>query len=207
MLTSELNLARSALGHGIGEHIVSLAIDGSAMHGAFELCVEEHKRRLSEGVGAITSTALLCGLWLLPSGVPVAPEQLPDTKVRRLREAPYAAVKTDAGFERIYSPPGVLRSVIFSCRRVERSVDRAIRFTPIVQRFVLINQPHVPVPSAVECIAREWGVGIIALHAEAPAEILVPAMPAELGIPNVYRWWVAELAYKHYLYDIAQLVS
>jgi len=207
VLTSESSLAFNALEQFTGEHLVSLAINGSTMHAAFELCPDEHERRLQEGVGAITSTALLCGLWLLPSGVPVAPEALPDVKVQRLHDAPYAVKKTSAGFERTYSPPGVLRSVMFSGRKLERTVDRALRFTPIIQRFALVDQPCAEVPSPVECIAREWGVGIIALDQEEPPEVLVPAMPAEVGVPSVYRWWVAELAYKRYLYDKTQLVS
>lgn len=207
MLTSESSLAFNALEQFTGEHLVSLAINGSTMHAAFALCPDEHERRVREGVGAITSTALLCGLWLLPSGVPVAPEALPDVKAQRLHDAPYAVNKTAAGFERTYSPPGILRSVIFSGRSLERSVDRALRFTPIIQRFALLDQPCAAVPSPVECTAREWGVGIIALHQEAPAEVLVPAMPAEVGVPSVYRWWVAELAYKRYLYEKTQLVN
>lgn len=207
VLTAELGLALDALGKIPGEQIVRLTINGSTMHATFELCHDEHERRLQEGVGAITSTALLCGLWLLPSGIPVAPERLPDVKVDRLRRAPYAVTKTVAGFERTYAPPGILRSVIFSGRSLERSVDRALRFTPIVQRFAVTDQQAVAVPSPIECVAREWGVGIIALHQEVPPQVLVPAMPAEVGIPSVYRWWVAELAYKRYLYENAQLVS
>ena len=206
-MAAELGLTLDALGKIIDEHIVRLSINGSTMLAAFELCSDEHERRMQEGVGAITSTALLCGLWLLPTGVPVAPERLPDVKAQRLHEAPYAVTKTFAGFERTYSPPGILRSVMFSGRSLERSVDRALRFTPIVQRFALIDQGGAALPSPVECLAREWGVGIIALHQEAPPQVLVPAMPAEVGVPSVYRWWVAELAYKRYLYESTHSVS
>ena len=207
VLAADVGFALDALGKIIDEHVVRLTINGSTMHAAFELCADEHERRLQEGVGAITSTALLCGLWLLPSGVPVAPGKLPDVKAQRLHEAPYAVAETVAGFERTYSPPGILRSVMFSGLDLERSVDRALRFTPIVQRFALFDQRCAELPSPVECLAREWGVGIIALHQEASPQELVPAMPAEVGVPSVYRWWVAELAYKSYLYDKTQLVS
>ncbi len=207
MLAAELGLALDALGKTPEEHVVSLAIDGSKMHATFELCSSEHERRSQEGVGAITSTALLCSLWLLPSGAPIAAEALPDVKVDRLRAAPYAVIATDTGFERTYSPPGVLRSAMFSGKKAERSVGRALRFTPIVQRSVLIDEGHRPIPPSVECLAREWGVGIIALHQGTPPQVLVPAMPAELGVPSVYRWWLAELAYERYLYENAQPVS
>ncbi len=207
MLAADVGFALDALGKIIDEHVVRLTINGSKLHATFELCPSEHERRSQQGVGAITSRALLCGLWLLPSGAPIAAEALPDAKVDRLRAAPYAVIATAAGLERTYSPPGVLRSVMFSGKKVERSVGRALRFTPIVQRSVLIDEGHRPIPSPVEYLAREWGVGIIALNEQTPSEVLVPAMPAEMGVPSVYRWWLAELAYERYLYENTHSVS
>ena len=63
MLKSGSKLVINGLRQMTGEHIVSLTVNGSVMLAAFELCPDEHERRLREGVGAITSTALLCGLW------------------------------------------------------------------------------------------------------------------------------------------------
>ena len=207
MLTSASDLALDSVAHVTGLPVVRFAIDGLEILGALELSFDEHKRRAREEVGAITSTALLHGLWLLPTGGPTPPGMLPEVKVQRLRGAPHAAVETDAGFDRTYNPPGILRSIAFSSSSVERSVDRAARFTPIVQRFVLVEENQEPVASSIECVAREWGVGIISLRCGACPEVLVPASPAETGIPSVYRWWVAELAYERYLYESAQPVS
>ena len=207
MLTPALDLALDSVAHVTGLPVVRFAIDGLEMLGALEFSLDEHERRTREEVGAITSTALLHGLWLLPTGGPTPPGMLPEVKVQRLRGAPHAAVETDAGFDRTYNPPGILRSVAFSSSSVERSVDRAARFTPIVQRFVLVEENQEPVASSIECVAREWGVGIISLRCGACPEVLVPASPAETGIPSVYRWWVAELAYERYLYESAQPVS
>ena len=146
-------------------------------------------------------------LWLLPFGGFVASEALPDVKVQRLRMAPHAVIENQRGFSRTYAPPGVLRSVAFVSNSVARSVHRAVRFTPIFQRFVLTHESSGPVPWPVECVAREWGVGIIALSEKAGPQVVVPACPAKIGVPSVYRWWVAELAYERYLYKKAQLVS
>ena len=207
MLTAAPGLARSSLEQVTGFPVVRFAIDGQEMLGAFELSPNEHERRARARVGAIVSTALLHGLWLLPPGGPTPLGMLPDVKVQRLRAAPHAAVETDAGFERTYSPPGVLRSVALSGRNVERTVDRAARFTPIVQRFVLVDENQEPLNSSTACAAREWGVGIMSVRPGAGPHVLIPAGSADTGIPSVYRWWVAELAYERYLYKNTQPVS
>ena len=190
-----------------GSPVVSMSIEGSKMLAAFELDPREHKRRQWIGIGAITSKALLHGLWMLPSGGFVPSGALPDVKVQRLRMVPHSVIETDRGFWRTYYPPGTLRSVAFDGSNLDRSVHRAIKFTPIVRRFVLTHESSGPVPWPTECLAREWGVGIIDIEEEAGPRVIVPASPAEIGVPSVYRWWLAELAYKHYLYEKAQLVS
>lgn len=187
--------------------VVSLSVEGSKMLGAFELHPDEHERRQRAGIGAITSKALLHGLWLLPSGGFVASEALPEVKVQRLRQAPHCAVETYCGFWRTYAPPGVLRTVAFSGNNLARAVQRAVKFTPIFQRIVLVNASSIPVPWPVECLAREWGVGIIALQDNGPPQTVVPASSPVVGVPSVYRWWVAELAYERFLYRRAQLAS
>lgn len=206
MLGSPPDVALASFSRLTGLPAVRFSIDGSEMLGALEICPSEHERRRRYGVGGITSTALLHGLWLLPPHGPTPPGMLPEVKVERLRAAPHAAVETDEGFELSYSPPGVLRSVAMRSRSVERAVDRAARFTPIVERFVLVDETQ-PVASPTECVAREWGVGIISLRYGNAPEVRVPASPAETGIPSVYRWWVAELAYERYLYENTQPVS
>lgn len=207
VLDSPLDVALASFSHLTGFPAVRFSIDGSEVLGALEVCPSEHERRRQAGVGGITSTALLHGLWLLPPHGPTPPGMLPEMKVQRLRAAPHAAVETEEGFELTYSPPGVLRSVALRSRSVERAVDRAARFTPIVERFVLVDETQQPVASPTECVAREWGVGIIYLRSGDSPEVLVPASPAETGIPSVYRWWVAELAYERYLYENTQPVS
>lgn len=188
------------------ETVVSLTIGGVRTLAALDLDVAEHARRSDSGVGAITSTPLLHGLWLLPTGGSVRATALPDNKVQDLRSAPFAAQERDGSFERTYSPPGILRAVAFSGRCVERVVSRAARFTPIFQRFAFLGGDSQLLPR-VECEAREWGVGIIALEMGEDIAQLVPADKAMVGLPSVYRWWVAELAYKQFLHEKAQAVS
>jgi hypothetical protein len=188
-----------------GQPVVRLKIDGAPIFAAFELNLAEHRRRVALNVGALTSTPLLHGLWLLPEGVPVPVSALPDVKVERLRSAPHSVAESDAGFERLYSPAGVVRAVAFVGRDAARAIERAIKFTPIHQRLVVV--PNLPaIASRIESMAREWGVGLIEVDAGS-TRVRLPARRAEQGVPSVYRWWIAELAYSRWLYESTQLVS
>lgn len=198
MVIASSSLACPSVKELIGGPAVRFSIDGLPMTGAFELYHDEHERRRRAGVGAITCRALLHGLWLLPPGGSTPLSMLPDVKVQRLQAAPHVAIETNGGFVRTYEPPGVLRSLAFYGRDLKRSVDRAARFTPIVQRFVLIEEHQIVHPS-VEWVAREWGVGIIKLRHGCSPETLVSADLPKIGVPSVYRWWAAELAYERYL--------
>lgn len=208
MRTVDFAFARDALRQvaGIGT-VVPLDIDGAPMLGAFQIDEVEHARRRQNGVGAVTSCGLLHGLWLLPTGGPVEVTRLPEIKVRRLRAAPQMATETEQGFVRTYSPPGVLRAVAFLGSSLQQRVRRAVRFTPIVQRYVIVDYKRHAVPLRVEYLAREWGVGIVKTDDAGNAELSVPAEEAELGVPGVYRWWAAEQAYRGFRYESAQLVS
>ena len=178
---------------------VAFSVEGVPMIGAFALNRDEHDRRARLGVGAVTSVALLHGLWMLPPGGLVPQEALPDIKVQRLRAAPHAAAETDAGFERLYAPPGTLRAVGLTSGNVESVVNRLARVPPIFQRFALVPAPGQSVPLPIECMAREWGVGIILLRRGSSPRVLVPAAEATTGVPGVFRWWMAELAYESYI--------
>ena len=196
--------------HAVGDilklPLVAVRIDGASMLLGFELDLVEHDRRARLGLGALASTELLHGLWLLPGGVPVPLSALPPMKAERLRAAAHSVVETDCGFERLYSPPGMVRSVAFVGRNAERLVQRSIRFTPIFQRVAVVMDGGRPLSTRVECTAREWGIGIVEVNSGA-ARCALPAGPAETGMPSVYRWWMAELAYQSWLYENAQLVS
>ena len=196
---------RDAVGDILRLPLVAIRIDGASMLVGFELDLVEHERRTRLGLGVLTSTELLHGLWLLPSGVPVPLGALPPNKVERLRAASHSAVETRIGFERLYTARrGSLRGVRW--RNADRLVQRSIRFTPIFQRIAVVVDGSKPLSPRVECTAREWAVGIVEVNS-GTATCALPAGPAETGVPSVYRWWMAELAYESWLYENAQLVS
>lgn len=185
--------------------VVDLTVDGASMLAAFQPDDEEHRRRAALNIGAVTSTALLHGLWLLPWGVPVPVTEVPDHKRRHLDVASNLVDVTDAGYQRRYSPPGVVRSVAFGGSKIGRALHRAIRFTPIVQRLVYSEGPVRPSSANVRK-AEEAGVGLLECS-HGTARLLVEPSPAEIGVPAVYRWWIAELAYASWIYESAQPVS
>jgi hypothetical protein len=110
------------------------------------------------------------------------------------------------GFDRLYSSPGVVRAVAFAGRNATRIIELAVRFTPIVQRIAVIVNSGQPLPDSLKALAREWGVGVIELSGEVHRHVLT-ASRAEIGVPSVYRWWIAEVAYSSWLYENTQPLS
>lgn len=195
--------AAKALRYVTSLPVIDITIDGIQMLAAFERDPKEHMRRRKVDVGAVTSTALLHGLWLLPSGVPVPVADIPDHKRERLKRAKHFVEVTDACFERLYSPPGAVRAVGFRGTRTDRALRQAAAFTPIVQRLVIGDGR--PSPGAMR-IAEASGVGLVE-HLGGITRIRLAPRAAELGVPAVYRWWIAELAYSRWLYERTQPVS
>jgi hypothetical protein len=76
----------------------------------------------------------------------------------------------------------------------------------IFERYVLLHHGTSAPTVAATCAAREWGIGIARVD-EHGVEVLVPAEPGVVGVPAVYRWWVAELAYRQWLQLSAQAES
>jgi hypothetical protein len=185
--------------------VVTISLDSRRLGAAFDPDLQEHDRRSALGVAAVTSRPLLHGLWLLPTGIPVPATAIPAKKLSRLRDAQHLVIESRAGLERTYSPPGAVRAVYFTGSKALRSIERAARFTPIVER-VVITRPGVHASQGARSLAREFGIGLIEALDDGSNVILSPR-PAVLGVPAVYRWWIAELAYASWLQQSAQPVS
>ena len=184
---------------------VTVCLEGWSLVAAFDPDLQEHGRRSAVGAGAVTSRPLLHGLWLLPSGIPVPSSAIPAKKLGRLRDAHHFVVEGRSGFERLYAPPGIIRAVCFSGAEPLRSIERAARFTPIVER-VVVTPPGVQASQGATVLAREFGVGLIEARDDGTSVLLSPRA-AVVGVPAVYRWWIAELAYASWLQQSAQPVS
>lgn len=203
--TERHNGARRALEDLTGLPAVAIRLEGKELAAAFDPDVGEHVRRSRVSAGAVTSRALLHGLWLLPAGVPVPTAAIPERKRQHLRTAGHFAQEDGGCLERLYSPAGAVRAIAIAGADIERSVERAIRFTPIVQRVVVTDIATRP-SSGTLALAEDWGVGVVRARADGCDVLLHPA-PAVVGVPAVYRWWLAELAYEGWLQQSAQPVS
>lgn len=198
-------LACEAMNAITGLPAVAVCLDGENLVAAFEIDMLEHERRATLRAGAVTSRSLLHGLWLLPAGIPVPVSALPAVKQQRLRDAHHFALEGASGFERTYEPAGRVRAVAFTGADVKRSVAQAIRFSPVVQR-VVVTRPGARVSHPARELAAEFGIGIVEGSASAPTLSERPK-PAVVGVPAVYRWWIAEVAYESWLQQNAQPVS
>lgn len=203
--TERLNDARRAMEMLTALPVVPVRLDGRVVIAAFAPDADEHERRSAAGAGAVTSCALLYGLWLLPAGVPVPAEAIPEVKRHRLRAAEHFAHEDGRSFERLYSPAGTVKAIGIAGPDTERSVEQAIRFTPIVQRVVVTDPAAQPSSAALDR-AERWGVGVVTAREDGCDLLLRPA-PAVIGVPAVYRWWLAELAYESWIQESAQPVS
>lgn len=184
---------------------VRFSLDGVPLTAAFEVNTLEHERRQLLGgrreVCSASSWTLVVASRNLGFGGSAPCEEgriAPPLAARRAGDAD--------GFDRLYEPAGVVRAVGFAGRNPAALVDNAIRFTPIVQRFVLLTDPLSRVSSRSLAAACEWGVGIARVDDGQVTELLTPTA-AVVGRPAVYRWWIAELAYQSWLQSNAQLVN
>jgi hypothetical protein len=192
-----------ALSSVLGLPAVRLPALGATTYVTFDLNVAEHQRRCRLGVDAVTSTALLHGLWLLPRGVAVDAEQLPDQKLDRLRRHPALVREHDGALLRLYEPIGTVPTIACTSENARRAVQSAARHSPIHERLAVVRSS----PSLEqELLAVELGVGIV-VALDGVTRLAVPAKSPECGEPAVYRWWVAEVAYSRWCYKSAQLVS
>ena len=197
--------ARRALEKMTALSAVVLHLEGKEVIAAFELDVSEHERRSAADAGEVTSRALLHALWLLPAGIPVPTVAIAEPKRQHLRAAAHFAHENGKGFERLYSPAGSVNAIAIAGADTGRCVEHAIRFTPMVQRVVITDAPSKPSTATLDRAAR-WGVGVVTAWDDG-CDVLSHPAPAVVGVPAVYRWWLAELAYESWLQQSAQPVS
>lgn len=187
-----------------GEWLVhtSLHVDGRAYSVALDLDWAEHRRRQMLRISSLTSTGLLHALWEIPYGFEIARETLSTLDCETLDRAASGWVDRSAvGFVRRYQPAGIIRSIAITSESVSRAVQRAAAFPPTTKRVVVWMNPsgssHCRITSTLER-ARRLGIGVLSANGDSLNELIAPG-PVTRGLPNVFRWWQAELAYRNWL--------
>lgn len=200
------NAMASAFPHLTGSLEVGFRMDGRAVTVMIELDLSEHQRRVGEGVGAVTGTGVLHGLWLLPSGIPVPVDRLPPVKQSRLREQRGVCIERHGYFERTYVPPGKVLAVAIESSNPDRALGGAAQLPPIFQRAAIVGPLGRLRGVRLMTEATQVAIGLVERSASGP-RVLVTPPPSIIGRPGVYRWWIAELAYAALLQESTQLVS
>ena len=195
---------------GAGE-LVETWIDGARFLAHLVVDSEQAELRSTRSIGAVTSTAALHALWNLPP-TPVKVGTLSELDVETLSGLPLGLVElAQSGLmARCYRPIGEVRMLATASSSLWPGVRRAMAIPPIFERAcVWLSSPAEPFP-ATESIAaaRRSGTGIVRFAGE-QAQVVVPLRRRIAGVPAVYRWWVAELAYESKLNQaqIAQAAS
>ena len=170
---------------------------GRSVIAAMEVDRNEAKRRENLGIGAITSTPLLHGLWLLPHGMVFSLSRAHQRKAELLRDAPYAANAIGDQFQRTYQPPGTVKAIAVADRRIPSGVRRVAPWVPkIFERWVVLPEAPKRMSALSARLTSMHGIGVIAPDEHGEPQTILSAASATLGIPHVYRWWIAEVVWE-----------
>jgi len=186
---------------GPSDPVAELSIESRRLFASLALSRVEHHRRQEIGAGAVTSTGLLHALWELPAGVPIPWNVLSGRDADTLRFHGSRWVQDDgACVVRRYEPAGKLRVVAIHDERLGRALERVARVPPVYERVAVWTRSgrRRGAPEAHLAMAAMLGIGIVAVEDDKPSVLVHPA-PAQPGMPSVYRWWMAELAYRNWL--------
>lgn len=198
LVGSAPSLAQDWLAGRSKSEVVQIVLDGQPLLALLDVQAAEHTRRQHVGVGAITSKALLCGLWMLPTGAPVQADQLPSAKVERFKRSSGVVEESPAGWARHYSPAGVVRALAIVRRAARPALDAASQLPPIFDRWAFADEGLRNPSSQLLARAAMAGVGLARID-DTSGSAVVEAAPAIVGVPGVFRWWIGEVAYAAWL--------
>lgn len=185
--------AANGLRRAVCADSVDVELEGRQVALAVAVDWAEHDRRRSAGLGAVTSTGMLHGLWLLPSGGAVPASQVPVSKRVRFRSESGWVHEGSTGFHRLYNPAGVVTAAAVARAKNADALRAAAALPPIFDRYVVARSPS----RALIADATALGLGIIATAGQ-EAEVIVSPGRSVTGRPAVYRWWLAEIAYERW---------
>jgi hypothetical protein len=179
--------------------IADVRLDG--VHYLLRLSVDpsEEARRNVYGLGAIVDTGTLHALWAV--GDPVEAAQVDPRDMATLERSVPGVIDLRRDYlVRLYQPIGAVDLVACRRSRPQLAIDRALAMPPIFQRVAIWARGEDLLPGELKAMdrARRDGVGLIQSDENALTVMSQPR-PAIRGVPGVYRWLLAELAYHSWL--------
>lgn len=177
--------------------LTGVQLDGTEYLACLQYDEDERNRRTSLGIGAVTSTGTLHALWATSSS-PVSPTALDEPDLDTLGSLPETLVSYDHNGDLIreYHPIGEITSLCAFDDSTSRGIKKAARIPPIFERILIwIGQESEPaLDDRTLTLARRTRTGIVSL-CDTNVEELIQPYDRIPGVPAVYRWWLAELAY------------
>ena len=195
---SAVNLAVvDDLAQETGCDVVMTSIKGGRVMLAFEPDPYEHPRRCENSVGAVLSRRLLHASGPYPRHT-LADSRADELDVATLTSEGLAALDTRRrpGCQAL-QPPDASVALPFKARGLERGPPRAGGFPPTFLRYAIGVRRSMTDAEAITAAvslgigARVMGPTRLVVHAESELR--------ERGVPGIYRWWLAEVAYDAWL--------
>lgn len=180
--------------------VVRLDLDATPYLAQLRLRTQEVRRRQTLSLGAVTSTGLLHALWNIPvTGIPA--NDLSERDRRTLMGADGLVVEQGGILSRLYQPPGEV--LLLGARRTtpNSAIARALQIPPVFQRVAMWSARSRPTQRDAWLfrLALRNGLGMIEFDETLrPSLIQAPTSPAP-GTSAVYRWFVAEIAFRSWL--------
>ena len=185
-----------------GEYIVTVAVEGRSIMVALDVDQVEHARRAELEVGAVCSRRLLHALWELPANVTWPICGLDPADLVAYSEATQGLVEINGeGLVRRYQPAGTVRAIGVRRARLIDAVRQVASFPGIFGRYAFASRRSSTDDQAAAA-ASTLGVGA-AIARSSGLVVIADASPPEVGLPGVYRWWLAETAYDAWLQESA----
>lgn len=167
--------------------VAFIRIDGTSCYATIDIDAGEWHRRGAEPGAVVTDREMLAALWEIPAGGVVPIDTLGPDVIARLRER--RLVETDGALvARLFQPIGTVRSLSFAG---SNAIRNAADWPPTYERTAF--QPRAS--AAQVTLAEAAGVGIARVTDHGTVDYLVTPRPAVLGVPGLFRWWIAELCF------------
>ena len=192
-------LVSSAMAASDSHVIADVRLDGVQYLLRLSIDPAEEARRSRYRLGGVVNTGVLHALWSLQES-PADRGHLDPRDIATLERCdPGLVVLSGKQMVRLYKPIGVVD--LIASRRLGPSlaIARALVMPPIFQRVAIWRRDSLGNSEfAFMDRARRDGVGLIESDDDTTTVLSHPR-PAVRGVPGVYRWLVAELAYDSWL--------